>query len=290
MPSRPQRSLSCPGRWGCSFDERAAPDSLLVFDGRGLPPDDAIGRYIMRLSMALSDLGLVADQMADGRDLSDRERVHFGRLMMVHMREALLVLEPPPLSKKQRKAGEPPPLTIADAITALGAGDADVRAALERHWADLRTLLKEPLSLRPESSLWDELRRVRNRLIHYGTRAEDDDALTTALRTVADLEGVYQYTDGGPMSADFADLVSINLAFPASETLLALDGEAAAERERAEAIEVLDGIATAFGPFVLLLHQMEALYLHLHKDTIVVLYDDGSTGPFSDAIEPEPGS
>ena len=128
--------------------------------GDVFPAGDPIARYVMRLSIGLGDIRLVADQLM--RDnLTDRERVYFGRLLMAHMREILLVLEPPPLSKRQTEAEAPEPLHVGDVIATLGEGNPDVVAKLKTLWANARVALKAHLELRPETTLWQELRRVR---------------------------------------------------------------------------------------------------------------------------------
>jgi hypothetical protein len=55
---------------------------------------DEVARYVMRLSMALGDLR-VAGEYAVREDQPDHERLYFVRLFASHMREAVLVLDPP---------------------------------------------------------------------------------------------------------------------------------------------------------------------------------------------------
>jgi hypothetical protein len=242
--------------------------------GEVFPSDDPTGRYVARLSMALADLRLVADQMMRD-DLTDRERVYFGRLMMAHMREVLLVLEPP--------EREPEAIRVGDVIAGMGTHEPGAPALLRHLWDTARAQLKAPLVLRRETTLWRELRRVRNRLLHYGYTAEGDRALATALDTVAHEEGVYRITTQGWMEADFADLVSVNLAFPMSVGTRELAPEDRQAREKAEAEELLRGVLESMGPLSTLLHRMEAVYFRTKPDDVLVRYDDGETETLREA-------
>lgn len=162
-------------------------------------------------------------------------------------------------------------------IAALGQGNPDVVATLQTLWTNARTTLKAPLELRPESTLWQELRRVRDRLLHYGYTAEADAALTKALETVACEEGLYEITSAKWVDAKFADLVSLNLAFPMSEGTRALPPHERQAREKAEAEELLARVMDAAVPLSSLLHNIEAVYFRTKPDDVTLRCDDGTT-------------
>jgi hypothetical protein len=62
--------------------------------GEAFPDRDEMGRYVMRLSMALGDLR-VAGEYAVRDEQPEYERLYFIRLFASHMREAVLLLDPP---------------------------------------------------------------------------------------------------------------------------------------------------------------------------------------------------
>jgi hypothetical protein len=69
-------------------------DAVGVNIGEASSDRDEVARYVMRLSMALGDLR-VAGEYAVREDQPDHERLYFVRLFASHMREAVLVLDPP---------------------------------------------------------------------------------------------------------------------------------------------------------------------------------------------------
>lgn len=244
--------------------------------GDVFPPCDSTARYVARLSMGLADLRLVADQlMRDG--LSDRERVYFSRLMMAHMREVVLVLEPPD--------SETDALRVTDVIATMGTTDPRAPAYLARLWEAARDQLKAPLELQPKTTVWRELRRVRNRLLHYGYTQEADRALGTALETVADEQGVYRLVAEGFLSADFADLISINLAFPMSAQTRALPKGEQRAREEAEAEEILQAVLDVMQPLATLLQMIESVFFRMRPDQVTVRFEDGSSALLSSSLD-----
>jgi len=62
--------------------------------GEAFPDRDEVARYVMRLSMALGDLR-VAGEYSVREDQPHYERLYFIRLFASHMREAVLLLDPP---------------------------------------------------------------------------------------------------------------------------------------------------------------------------------------------------
>jgi hypothetical protein len=62
--------------------------------GDVFPADDRMARYVMRLSLALGDMRLVADYAVRSRQ-RNYERLYFVRLLASHLRELVLLLDPP---------------------------------------------------------------------------------------------------------------------------------------------------------------------------------------------------
>ena len=64
--------------------------------GAAFPSADPAARYVMRLAMATGDLNLAADAFIKrGDELTDFERFYYVRLLASHLRETVMLIDPP---------------------------------------------------------------------------------------------------------------------------------------------------------------------------------------------------
>jgi hypothetical protein len=127
-------------------------------------------------------------------------------------------------------------------------------------YKEVQRRMHQPLALRPDRTLLDELIRIRDVTWHYPLDKDFVAKLRDAIRRAATTgdRGVYVLPDEGHLRADYADLVAHFLAYP-------LDGskkETTAQfRELQE--RILD-LFDALGPF---LQRVEAEYLERSRKT-----------------------
>lgn len=231
--------------------------------GEAFPDRDAIGRYVMRLSMALGDLR-VAGEYAVRDEQPDYERLYFVRLMASHMREAILLLDPP-------DRGIVP--TVEDFIDALPADCRELHAdRLRAAHDEVLSCLRRQFSLRPGLNLRNELRRMRNQFFHYHADRNSDADLGDALAAAADDDGAYRIgeepTNTFTMRAEYADTVNMRLVHP-------FEGDD--ETVRPVAGELHGAIVDLLGPLTSYLHRVEAAYLRSRPAGVVtILSPDGT--------------
>lgn len=119
--------------------------------GEAFPAEDSTARYVVRLAMATGDLAVAADPFINrGDDLADYERFYYVRLLAAHLRESILLIDPPAHSVVPRLDGFLS--TFGNAMPEL---QLEIR---ESHRAVLEAL-DTPLAARPDVTLRNELDR-----------------------------------------------------------------------------------------------------------------------------------
>lgn len=216
------------------------------------PPDDAIARWIMNLSMALGDLRIVAKYATRGEQ-PDYERIYFVRVFASHLREISKLLVDDYKTRED----------VREFVATLPQAGQDARAEVDR------MLHVHPFKLRPDVILWQDLKRVRDDTFHYASNKDKDmsqERLRAAMVAVSTpyeqadgqtrpgMEGVYVLDDEGWLRADYADLVTANRMHPFREdesllvtgemhdVIIALNGEVATFIAHAEASYLLERI------------------------------------------------
>jgi hypothetical protein len=216
--------------------------SALFRMGEAFPAEDRLARYVMRLSMALNDLRIAARYATRARQ-REPERLYFIRLTASHLRELVILLDPPnsnvvPTAEQFVRAlprgAKPTPTEIRAAH----------REAISRLPAAMRG--RPDLDVTGQSrppTLRDDLKELRNRFFHYGHDEPGDDALHAAIAAVADTRSSYVYRENPMRSrARYADLVGVRLAHPFDhefardmhEQIVSLIGPMAAYVQRVE--------------------------------------------------------
>ena len=213
-----------------------------VFDA-----EDRMARYVQRLSSALADLRVVAPYAVRRRQRAG-ERLDFVRLLASHLREIVLLLDPP---DRRVVPG------VEEFLKTLPADTVPARAELRRSHRQAIRLVEKPMAAgRPpiegsdgrlrRPTLRDDLKELRNQFFHYGHLQSGDDALATAMGAArGDRTG---YVIGpGRMRAEYADAVAVRLAHP-------FDAQFAEEMHRR--------IVELIGPVSTYIHQVEAAWLY----------------------------
>lgn len=217
-------------------------------------PDDPIAVWVMKLSIALGDLRIVAEY-ATRHDQPEHERIYFVRIFASHLREIskLLVID---FDKRQ---------DVRDFVAGLPQQGQDARDQAAE-------LLHSTFPLRSDVVVWEDLKRLRDDTFHYVSDKSSEARLTAAMATVAgmrggEMESSYVLDDTGRLRAQYADLVVANRMHPFSqeheddeelpltrelhETIVKLNGHVASFLAAAEAHYLLDvlqpGIVTHHG-------------------------------------------
>jgi hypothetical protein len=231
--------------------------------GEVFPDRDEVARYVMRLSMALGDLR-IAGEYSVRNDQPHHERLYFIRLFAAHMREAVLLLDPP-------DRGVVP--SVEDFIAALPADSREFHAEpLRKALEEVLRLLRRQFSMRPGVNLRHELRRMRNQFFHYHADRNSDADLGDAMAAAAHEDGAYVIGEDPrnrfTMRAEYADTVSTHITFP-------FEGDDATVRPVAE--ELLEDILNLLGPLTDYLHHVETAYLRSRPPGVVTLVEpDGA--------------
>jgi hypothetical protein len=207
--------------------------------GEAFPPDDSLAQWVMALSLALNDMRIAAEY-AVRAEQPFHERQYFVRLLASHMREAVkLVL----LEHKDR----------ADIQEFVASMPSEGREALE----EVEMKLSAALELRPEQTLFEEIKRIRDDYFHYARDAASKERLRDAMVRASPEEGSYLISDRA-LRAEFADVVSAFLVHPFDGSQL----EALARELHGRIVELI-------GPLSLVLHHAEAHYLRTLPDDIL---------------------
>jgi hypothetical protein len=219
-----------------------------VFD-----PSDRMARYVMRLSIALGDLRVVAHYATRSRQPAF-ERLYFVRLLASHIREVVLIMDPP----------DPTLPTIEEFLRALPRRTEPKRWEIRAsHRHTLRLLRRGMDARRPpiekkgemvRPRLRDDLRELRNRFFHYGHDASGDTALEAAMTSLAGDATGYVIRER-TMRALYADDVSMKLTHPYPPQF--------ADEMHRRLVELIE-------PISLFVHQLEAAWLHAHQDHVGV--------------------
>jgi len=180
-----------------------------VFDA-----DDRVARYVTKLSVAMEDLRM-ASRYAGRRRQRRAERLYFVRLMAAHLRELVLLLDPP----------DPAVIPsveefLASLPTGVQPSKAQIRAAHRNAVQQLATQMavERPLVLNRKAkmrrpTLRDDLRALRNRFFHYGHDAAGDQAMRDAMRSLATRRTSYVVKTRTKRS-EYAYLIGETLAHP----------------------------------------------------------------------------
>jgi hypothetical protein len=217
--------------------------------------DDRMARYVERLSVALGDLRIAGHYATRSRQNS-AERLYFVRLMASHLREIVLLLDPP------NRTVIP---DVEEFLASLPRGTRPSRADMRKSHRRALRLLDKPMaegradivnsdgrSRRP--TLRDDLRDLRNGFFHYGHTKAGDDALAAAMDAVGGRRTSYVIRER-TMRAEYADLLGANLAHP-------FDLPFAADLH-ARIVELLGAVAT-------FIQQVEAAWLYSRPDAITL--------------------
>jgi hypothetical protein len=131
---------------------------------------------------------------------ADYERIYFVRVVASHLREiAKLVV----LDHRERS-------DVREFVRSLPADGRQARAEAER-------LLHATLSLRTDTQLWEDMKRIRDDTFHYARDEASQGRLQAAMRAVAGMRGAYVLDERGWLRADYADLVASNRMHPFEE-------------------------------------------------------------------------
>ena len=221
-----------------------------VFDS-----DDRMARYVERLSNALGDLRVVAHYAVRQRQ-SAGERLYFVRLLASHLREIVLLLDPP---DHKVVPG------VEEFLKALPRGTVPGRAEIRKSHRQAMRMLDKPMKKgRPEipgangrlrrPKLRDDLKELRNQFFHYGHLQSGDDALAVAMESLAGERTGYVIREH-TMRANYADTVAVKLAHPFDARF--------AEDMHGRIVELI-------GPVSTFIHQVEAAWLYRHADKVTV--------------------
>jgi hypothetical protein len=222
-------------------------------------PEDKNARYVMRLSLALGDLRIISHYATRNRQ-SNAERLYFVRLLASHLREVILIMDPP------NPVVVP---TIEEFLAALPRGTKPSRAEMRKsHRKALRLVDKNMAKGRPAITtpqgrtrppkLRDDLKELRNRFFHYGHDESGDKALKAAMTSLAGEATGYVIREK-TMRALYADDVGTMLVHPFPKK----HGEKFALDMHGRLVELIE-------PVSLFIHQVEAAWVHAHRKEVNV--------------------
>lgn len=229
-----------------------------VFD-----PDDPAARYVMRLSIALGDLRIVS-KYATRRRQPNAERVYFVRLLASHLREIVVLMNPPDRRHvpgvEEFLAALPDDITPTKHQMRAAHADAVRRLELDMHPDRPPITVKRRGEADQERHprLLDDLKELRNRFFHYGHDESGDAALRLAMERWSPNRTGYVISKRS-MRALYADQVAIALAHP-FPIPLAHDMH-----------EQLLGLLT---PVLHYIHMVEAAWINANADGVEVRFND----------------
>jgi hypothetical protein len=221
-----------------------------VFDA-----EDQMARYVERLSIALGDLRIVANYAVRQRQ-KPGERLYFVRLMASHLREIVVLLDPP-----DRRVLP----SVEDFLKTLPRGVVPSRAEIRKSHRQAMRMIDKPMKKgRPEilgsngklrrPTLRDDLKELRNQFFHYSHLQNGDDALAVAMQSLADERTGYVIRER-TMRANYADAVAIKLAHPFEAEF--------AEDMHARIVELISPVST-------FIHRVEAAWFYRHAEKIKI--------------------
>lgn len=180
--------------------------------GAAFPAGDWLARYVMRLSIALGDMRIAGHYATRSRQRAG-ERLYFVRLLASHLRELVMLLDPP-----NSKIVPTVDQFLAGLPRQINPPRKEIRAA---HRKAIRQIAAE-MRGRPNievngktrpPTLRDDLKELRNRFFHYGHDQAGDNALRAAMEALADNRSSYVIRTRR-MRARYADVVGALLAHP----------------------------------------------------------------------------
>jgi hypothetical protein len=211
--------------------------------------------YVMRLSMALGDLRIVAEY-ATRKWQREGERLYFIRLFTLHMREIVNLLDPP----------DPKFVTtVHEFVASLPRGTRPSRGEIRDQHARVLRRLSQPMGGRERivvrgkrriPTLRDDLRRIRNDFAHYGHNAGGADAVTSAMRAASEIASGYVIHEHS-LRAQYADAVAMTLTHP-----FALDDRKLAEDTHGRIVDLVDPVSSY-------IHRVEAAWLRSRPSQVV---------------------
>jgi hypothetical protein len=226
--------------------------------GDVFPPDDRMGRYVMRLSLALGDLRIAGDYAVRNRQRY-AERLYFVRLTASHLRELVVLLDPP----NRRIVPD-----VEEFLALLPPGTKpprrDIRAAHNNALRQLVSVMRGRPNItvggnsRPPT-LRDDLKELRNRFFHYGHDQSGDDALRHAMMAVDKKRSSYVVRTTS-LRARYADLVATLLVHPFDERL--------APDMHGRIVDLIEPVATY-------VQMVEAAWLYSRPDGMVTYREPG---------------
>jgi hypothetical protein len=168
--------------------------SYLLRIGDVFPSEDRFARCVMRLSIALGDLRIAAHYATRKRQRFD-ERLYFVRLTSSHLRELVILLDPPDTRVVP---------TVEQFVLSLPRNVRPSRAEIRKSHKQAMKQVDAVMAGRPDievkgkkrpSTLRDDLKELRNRFFHYGHDQPGDDALRGAMDAAADDRSSYVIRD-----------------------------------------------------------------------------------------------
>lgn len=220
--------------------------------GEVFPASDRMARYVMRLSMALGDLRIVADYVTRERQ-PEGERLYFVRLFALHLHEIANLIDPP----NQQIIP-----TVDDFLRSLPRGTKPSRTEIRREHAKAMRRLSKPMKGRTPirvngelriPTLRDDLRRLRNDFAHYGHNAVGADAVKAAMAAARDVRTGYVIRER-TLRAQYADTVAMTLTHPFDVPL---------------AYDMHGRIVDLLGPISNFIHAVEAAWLSSRPPSVV---------------------
>lgn len=217
--------------------------------------EDRMARYVERLSNSLGDLRIAARYAVRQRQRAG-ERLYFVRLVASHLREVVLLLDPP----NHRVIPD-----LEEFLAELPRGTKPSRAEIRKSHRQALQMLEKPMKKgRPEipgsngkmrrPKLRDDLKELRNQFLHYGHIQSGDDALMVAMTSLAGERTGYVIGER-TMRANYADAVAVKLAHP-------FDAEFAKDMH-ARIVQLISPVST-------FIHQVEAAWLYRHAEKIKI--------------------
>ncbi|MEA2395854.1 MAG: hypothetical protein QOJ82_3745 [Solirubrobacteraceae bacterium] len=214
-----------------------------------------MARYVMRLSIALGDLRIAARYATRARQ-NRAERLYFVRLMASHVRELVLIMDPPnrqvvpPIDEFLRAL----PRDTSPTRSEIRQSHARALKMLEQTMAEGRPLIETRDGDERRPKLRDDLKEIRNRFLHYGHDRPGDRAVQAAMEALEGQRTGYVIREH-TMRALYADDVGFTLTHPFPAEF--------AEDMHGRVVELLE-------PVSLFIHQVEAAWLHKHRDHVDV--------------------
>lgn len=216
----------------------------------------------MRLSIALGDLRIAGHYATRSRQRFD-ERLYFVRLTSSHLRELVMLLDPP------NNHVIP---TVDQFVLSLPRGVQPTRAEIRKSHKRAMRRIDAVMPGRPDiqvrnttrpPTLRDDLRELRNRFFHYGHDRPGDDALRAAMSAVADDRSSYLIRERS-MRARYADVVGVRLAVPFDMRF---------------AEDFLDKTIKLIGPVAHYVQQAEAAWVWTRPPGVVTVTQPGERFP-----------